>query len=175
MANLVWVDLEMTGLEPEDCVILEIAVIITDLELNIIAEGPDLIIHVNDDQLNNMDEWCTKTFAESGLTEESRKSKLSLEEAEKQVLEFVKIHCKEKECYLAGNSIHHDKRFLIRYMSKLVDFLHYRMVDVSTIKVLRECWHPNVNPPPKKLKHRALEDIKESIEELKFYRTNIFK
>ena len=172
--KLVWVDLEMSGLNPEKNVILEIAVIITDINLNVIEEGPDLIIHASDEELNNMSKWCTKQFGESGLTEKSRESTISIEDAEKQVLEFVKKHCTEKECYLAGNSVWMDKMFLMKHMPKVVDYMHYRIVDVTGIKLLAESWL-NAIPPEKKLLHRAMDDIKESIEELKYYRKNVFK
>ncbi|MBT4539322.1 oligoribonuclease [Candidatus Woesearchaeota archaeon] len=173
--NLVWIDLEMTGLDPDKDQILEIAVLITDKNLNVIAEGPELVIHQSDETLANMNEWCTEHFTESGLTEESRKSTISLEQAEQQVLEFVKQHCEPETAPLCGNSIWQDRRFIAKYMKKLNEYLHYRIIDVSSIKELTMRWYPQLEYPLKSEAHRALQDIKESIEELKFYKTTVFK
>ncbi|XP_068685332.1 probable oligoribonuclease [Montipora foliosa] len=175
--RLVWVDLEMTGLDVETCHIIEMACLVTDENLNIVKEGPDLVVHQPDSALNAMDEWCTKHHRESGLTEAVRASKISLTEAEDIFLQFVKQHTPHKQCPLAGNSVHADKRFLEKYMPRFMDHLHYRIVDVSTIKELCRRWYPNIyrDVPPKREKHRALEDIKESITELQFYKQTIFK
>lgn len=173
--NLVWIDLEMTGLDVDECRIIEIATLITDSELNIIATGPELVIHQPDELLDAMDEWNTKHHGESGLTEAVRKSTISEEEAERRTLEFIKTYCDERSAPLCGNSVWQDRRFLDRYMPKLEAYLHYRIIDVSSIKEVVRRWYPsNVRPPKKGDTHRALDDIKESIEELRFYRENIF-
>jgi len=175
--RLVWVDLEMTGLDIDTCHIIEMACLITDENLHIIAEGPDLVIHQPDSALEAMDEWCTKHHGESGLTAAVRASKISLPQAEKTFLDFIKQYTPHKECPLAGNSVHADKKFLDKYMPKFMDHLHYRIVDVSTIKELCRRWYPKTyeQVPKKKEQHRALEDIKESIIELQFYKQTIFK
>lgn len=167
----------MTGLDVETCHIIEMACLVTDENLNIIAEGPDLVIHQPDSVLEAMDEWCTKHHGASGLTAAVRASKINLSEAEQTFLDFVRQHTPRQRCPLAGNSVHADKRFLDKYMPKFMDYLHYRIVDVSTIKELCRRWYPKVYPevPQKKEKHRALEDIKESITELQFYKQTIFK
>lgn len=173
--NLVWIDLEMTGLELEQCTILEIATIITDSDLEVIAEGPDLVIHHDDEILDAMDEWNTKHHGQSGLTEAVKKSTLTLEEAEEQTLEFIQKYCKENTAPLCGNSIWQDRRFLGKYMPRLEGYLHYRIIDVSSIKEVVRRWYPTgVRPPGKGQSHRALDDIRESIEELRYYRKNVF-
>lgn len=175
--RIVWMDLEMTGLDTAKDHILEAAVLITDADLEIVAEGPNLIIHQPDSILDAMGEWCKKTHGESGLTEASRQSKISVQVAQEIILDFVSKHTNIGECPLAGNSIGEDKRFLNVYMPKLINHFHYRIIDVSTIKELCRRWYPDVlkQAPRKKLTHRALEDIKESIAELKYYRGNLFK
>ncbi len=172
---LVWVDLEMSGLDPESCQILEIAAIITDGELNVIAEGPDLVIHQPDAVLEAMDEWCTRQHGQSGLTAAVKASPVSLQEAEAQVLALLKAHCPAGKSPLCGNSIGHDRRFLIRYMPALAGYISYRNIDVSSIKELVRRWYPQVSAPPKRETHRALDDIRESIAELRFYRQNVFR
>ncbi|MDC0534535.1 oligoribonuclease [Francisellaceae bacterium] len=174
--NLVWIDLEMTGLEPETDTIIEIASIITDPELNIIAEGPALAIHESDEVLANMNKWCRKTHKKSGLTERVRQSEITLEQAEKQTLDFVKEYTFENTSPLCGNSIWQDRRFLNKYMPSLDAHFHYRLLDVSTLKILSSHWYPDVfNGVSKDSKHLALDDIRESIEELKYYREKIFQ
>lgn len=175
--RLVWVDLEMTGLDVEKCHIIEMACLITDENLNVIQEGPEVVIHQPDSALDAMDKWCTKHHGESGLTAAVKASKISLEQAEETFLDFVKLHTPPKKCPLAGNSVHADRRFLEKYMPRFMDHLHYRIVDVSTIKELCWRWYPKTyqQVPEKKEKHRALEDIKESIAELQFYKQAIFK
>lgn len=175
-AHLFWVDLEMSGLDPEKEHILEIASIITDAELNIIAEGPELVIHQPDELLDAMDAWNTKHHTESGLVERVRHSSISLKEAETQTLRFAEAHFAKGQVPLAGNSIHQDRRFLFKYMPSLSNYLHYRNVDVSTVKELVRRWYPEVCEalPPKKNSHRALDDIRESINELSFYRDHVF-
>ena len=174
--NLVWMDLEMSGLDPKTCVILEIATLITDKDLNLIAQGPTLVVHQPDHILDNMDDWNKKHHQKSGLTPAVRASTINLSMAEEQTLNFIAQYCKEKSSPLCGNTIYQDRRFLIEYMPKLESYLHYRLVDVSTIKELVKRWYgPEFESPQKKQKHKALDDILETIEELKFYRQNVFK
>lgn len=174
---LVWVDLEMTGLDPDKERIIEAAILLTDAQLNIKAEGPNLIIHQPDDVLSAMDEWNTEHHGGSGLTERVRESTISDGDAEAQLLAFVKEHCAERKAPLAGNSIHQDRRFIQRYMPSLDAYLHYRNVDVSTVKELVRRWYPEVfeNAPKKSGAHRALDDIRESIAELQYYKEHAFR
>lgn len=175
-SNLVWMDLEMTGLDPKTCFIIEIASIVTDKDLNLIAQGPSLVIHQPQPVLDAMDDWNKKHHGESGLMEAVQKSTTSLEEAEKQTLAFISQYSKAKSSPLCGNTIYQDRRFLIEYMPTLENYLHYRLVDVSTIKELVKRWYgPEFQSPQKKQKHKALDDILETIEELKFYRKMVFK
>ncbi|XP_068244798.1 probable oligoribonuclease [Palaemon carinicauda] len=175
--RLVWIDLEMTGLDVEKETIMEAAVLITDSELTVVAEGPNIVLKVEDSLLDNMNDWCKEHHGKSGLTDKCRSSKISLAAAEDQLLQFVAQHTEKGKAPLAGNSVHADKRFLDKYMPKLMKHLHYRIVDVSTVKELCRRWYPEdfTNAPAKKLSHRALDDIKESIEELRYYRSAIFK
>ncbi|KAK8405799.1 hypothetical protein O3P69_001938 [Scylla paramamosain] len=175
--RLVWVDLEMTGLDVSKEEIMEAAVIVTDSDLNIVAEGPNLVLKVEDKVLDNMNDWCKEHHGKSGLTEACRKSTISLSAAEDQLLQFVANHTEKGKAPLAGNSVHADKKFLDKYMPKLMKHLHYRIVDVSTVKELCRRWYPEQfsAAPTKKVSHRALEDIKESIEELSYYKSSIFK
>ena len=175
---LVWIDLEMTGLDPEVDVILEIAVVVTDGSLESIIEGPGLVIHADDSALNNMAPVVQEMHALSGLTDAVRKSAATVAEAERLALEFVKGHIPDPgQAPLAGNSIHADRAFLRRHMPDLEAWFHYRNVDVSTIKELTRRWNPDVleNAPEKGGGHRALADILESINELKYYRETVFK
>ena len=174
--NLVWIDLEMTGLDPEKEKIIEMATIVTDSELNLVAEGPVIAIHQPDSLLNAMDEWCTRTHGESGLTQRVKDSKISEREAELQTIEFLKQHVAPGKSPLCGNSIGQDRRFLVRYMPELEDFFHYRNLDVSTIKELARRWRPDVLAGVKKKgSHLALDDIRDSIDELRHYRATFFK
>ncbi len=176
--ELVWLDLEMTGLDPKRHRIIEIASIITDSDLNIIAEGPDLVINAHDKILERMNDFVHEMHHRSGLIKEVKKSKITIEEAEKQTLEFIEKHLGTKyRPPLCGNSIGTDRRFLDAQMNTLEQRLHYRVVDVTSIKELVKRWHPEINAivPPKKENHRALGDIIESIDELKFYRKHLFK
>lgn len=168
---LVWMDLEMTGLEPERDVIIEIATLVTDNDLNVIAEGPVLAVHQPDVLLNAMDEWNTKTHGESGLVKRVQESRTNARAAELQTLEFLRQHMAAGSSPLCGNSIHQDRRFLVKYMPELEAFFHYRNIDVSTVKELAKRWQPEVvDSFKKKGSHQALDDILESIAELKHYR-----
>lgn len=174
--NLVWMDLEMTGLDPEKDVILEIATIITDSQLKVLKEGPCMAIHQPEDVLARMDPWCIEHHGASGLTKKVRESKVTLGEAERVTLNFIKDYCPEKVAPLCGSSIHQDRRFLVRYMPEISNYLHYRMIDVSTVKELVNRWYPfDRRPPAKPQNHLAMEDIRESINELVFYRDNFFR
>jgi oligoribonuclease len=173
--HLVWLDLEMTGLNPNTHTIVEIATLITDIELNILAEGPVIAIRHDQETLSKMESWSLKTHTNSGLLRRIIDSQITMLFAEEQTLEFVSRYCPAKTSPLCGNSIGHDRRFLERYMPKFYDYLHYRNVDVSTVKELVSRWYPNgIALPKKKAAHLALEDIHESIRELKFYRENYF-
>ncbi|MBO6848847.1 MAG: oligoribonuclease [Marinobacter sp.] len=174
--NLVWIDLEMTGLDPEKEKIIEMATIVTDSELNLVAEGPVIAIHQPDSLLNAMDEWCTRTHGESGLTQRVKDSKISEREAELATIKFLKQHVAPGKSPLCGNSIGQDRRFLVKYMPELEDFFHYRNLDVSTIKELARRWRPDVLAGVKKKgSHLALDDIRDSIDELRHYRATFFK
>ena len=174
--NLVWIDMEMTGLNPEKEGIIEIATIVTDSDLNILEEGPDLVIRQSDKLLKKMDDWNQTHHQKSGLLDKVKKSKITVKQAEVKTLRFIKKYCLHKKATLCGNSVHHDRRFIIRYMPQLDDFLHYRIIDVSSIKDLVRRWYPKNKAIPKKNEtHRALADIRESIEELRFYRKHYFK
>lgn len=174
--NLVWLDLEMTGLDHRENVIIEIATIVTDAQLNVLAEGPSLAIHQPDADLAKMDEWCTKTHGESGLTERVRNSSISVAEAERRTIEFVQQWVGEGESPLCGNSIGTDRRFLLEYMPRLDAFFHYRSIDVSTLKELARRWKPDAYQSfDKEGSHIALDDIRESIAELKHYRRSFLQ
>lgn len=169
--NLIWIDLEMTGLDPQKERIIEIATIITDKDLNILAEGPVLAIHQSDELLDKMSEWCVKTHTENGLVERVRASKLTERAAELQTLDFLKRWVPKGTSPICGNSIAQDKRFLYEYMPELADYFHYRHLDVSTLKELANRWKPEMLKKfSKQNTHLALDDIRESINELKFYR-----
>ena len=174
--NLIWIDLEMTGLEPSTDKVLEVASIVTDSDLNILAEGPEIAIYQPDYVLENMDEWCINQHGKSGLTERCRQSKISEQEACELTIDFLKDYVPAGKSPMCGNSICQDRRFMHEHMRSLEDFFHYRNLDVSTIKELARRWRPNlVSDYKKKGAHLALEDIRESIEELKRYREFFFK
>lgn len=174
--NLIWIDLEMTGLDPEHEVIIEIATIITDSQLNIIAEGPSLAIKQPDSILDAMDAWCTKQHGQSGLTERVRQSTISVDNAEQQTLAFIKQYVTKGASPMCGNTVSHDRRFLARYMPELEAYFHYRHIDVSTVKELARRWKPEaLEGLTKQGAHLALDDIRESISELQHYRKNFFK
>jgi len=173
--NLVWIDCEFTGLDPTENRIIEIATIITDAELNIIAEGPCLVINQPADLLAGMDEWNTTHHTGSGLVEKVLASEIDDAEAERQTLEFVREHTNSKSSPLCGNTISQDRRFLRRYMPELHAHFHYRSIDVSTVKELAKRWNPDIPSMEKAGGHRALDDIRESVAELAYYRERIFK
>jgi oligoribonuclease len=174
--NLIWLDLEMTGLEPEVDVILEIATIITDSQLNILAEGPVFAIHQSDDTLENMSQWCVEHHGNSGLTQRCRDSQVTIENASQQTIKFIEQYVPKGISPMCGNSIGQDRRFINKYMQEFEDFFHYRNLDVSTVKELARRWKPEVLIKVTKTgAHLALDDIRESIAELKIYQTNFFK
>ena len=175
--NLIWIDLEMTGLDTFNDRIIEIATIMTDAQLNILAEGPVLAIHQSDEALNGMDEWNTRQHGQSGLVERVRNSTLDEAEAERQTIEFLSEYVAEGVSPMCGNSICQDRRFMARCMPKLEAFFHYRNLDVSTIKELMKRWAPpNVLSGFKKGgSHLAMDDTRDSIRELRFYREAFFK
>jgi len=174
--NLIWIDLEMTGLVPETDVIIEIATLVTDSELNILAEGPTMAVHQSDAILGGMDEWNTKQHGKSGLTQRVKDSSINTAEAEQATIAFLEKWVPKNKSPICGNSICQDRRFLARHMPKLEAYFHYRNLDVSTIKELTRRWAPDVMKGfQKDSKHLALDDIRDSIEELKFYRKNVFK
>ena len=174
-SNLVWIDLEMTGLDPTRDVILEAAVLITDAQLEIIASGPVIAVQRSTTELAVMNEWNRRTHHGSGLIKRVRDSDVSVEQAEQEILEFVQQWTLKGSSPLCGNSIHQDKRFLYQEMPKLVDWLNYRLVDVSTVKELAKRWYPELPKFVKQESHRALDDIQESIAELRWYREQVFK
>ncbi len=165
----------MTGLDADKEVIIEIATLITDSELNILEEGPCIAIHQRDEILDKMDEWNTKHHNASGLVKRVRESLIKQEEAEKRTLEFIKKYCPKGISPLCGNSIHQDRKFLYKYMRDLHDYMHYRSIDVTSIKELVNRWYPDGPKFPKKSnEHMALTDIRESLQELVFYRQHYF-
>ena len=173
--EMVWMDLEMTGLDLKTESIIEIATIITDGELNIIAQGPNLAIKVDDELLDNMDEWNTTHHTSSGLVDRIRNEGVTLQEAITQTCDFLNENIEAGTPPLCGNSIHNDRAFLAKEMPEVLELLHYRIIDVSTIKELSNRWYPDNPRHHKKESHRALDDIIESIEELRHYRETLFK
>jgi len=173
---LVWIDMEMTGLSPERDRIIEIATIITDTNLAVVAEGPVLAVHQPETTLEGMDEWNTRTHTGTGLVDRVLASTVDERHAEKETLRFIQKYVPRNKSPLCGNSICQDRRFLARYMSELESYLHYRNLDVSTVKELAKRWHPDLaNGFEKQGTHRALDDIRESIEELRYYRTHFLR
>jgi len=169
--NLIWIDLEMTGLVPEKDNIIEIATVVTDADLNVLAEGPSVAIHQDNKHLDSMDEWNTRQHTKSGLVQRVKESEISVNEAEKQTLDFLMKYVDQGASPMCGNSICQDRRFLYNYMPRLEKFFHYRHIDVSTIKELAVRWKPDVVTTSfKQSKHLALSDIYDSINELKYYR-----
>jgi oligoribonuclease len=175
-SHLVWIDLEMTGLDPDSDLIIEIATIVTDKNLNILAQGPVLAVHQSDAALAAMDDWNQHHHGQSGLIKRVKASTIDDAEAEQQTLEFIKKWVPEKTSPLCGNSIGQDRRFLYRYMPALEAYFHYRNIDVSTLKELAARWAPHVRDGFKKeSSHQALDDIIESIEELRYYREHFIR
>ncbi len=173
--NLIWIDLEMTGLDPETHKIIEIATIVTDAQLNILAEGPVLAIHQNEQELQKMDDWCTTTHTNSGLVERVKASEINEQQAVSQTIEFLQQWVPQGVSPICGNSIGQDRRFLYKHMPQLESYFHYRYIDVSTLKELTRRWKPEVlDGFSKQGSHLALDDIRESIAELKYYRQTIF-
>lgn len=173
--NLIWIDLEMTGLNPEKERIIEMAVIITDSQLTVLAESPVIAIHQSDELLNSMDNWNTKQHHSSGLVERVRASTTTEAAAEAMMLEFLKQYVPAGKSPMCGNTVYQDRRFLVRYMPELERYFHYRLLDVSTLKELALRWAPRIyNGLQKESKHLALDDVRDSIAELKYYRANLF-
>ena len=169
--NLIWIDLEMTALIPEHDVIIEIATVVTDAQLNVVDEGPSIAIHQSNELLDGMDEWNTNQHNHSGLVKRVQESKISIAEAESQTLNFLMKYVDLGASPMCGNSICQDRRFLYNYMPDLEKFFHYRHIDVSTLKELAVRWKPNIiSTSYKKSRHLALSDIYDSIDELKHYR-----
>ncbi|HJV85478.1 MAG TPA: oligoribonuclease [Noviherbaspirillum sp.] len=174
--NLVWVDMEMTGLDPDNDRIIEVAVVVTDSELNVLAEGPVFAIHQPDEVLNRMDAWNKGTHGRSGLIDRVKASTISEADAEKALIDFLKHFVPSGKSPMCGNSICQDRRFMARGMPKLEAFFHYRNLDVSTLKELCKRWKPSIASGFKKhQKHTALADIIESVEELRYYRTHFIQ
>ncbi len=169
-------DMEMSGLDPETERILEVAVLVTDQELKVVAEGPNLVLHQPESVLAAMDAWNTTHHGQSGLLTRVRESTVDEGQASSALLSFLAEHTHKKKAPLAGNSIHQDRRFVARYLPEVEDWLHYRNIDVSTIKELVRRWYPRqyADRPPKKGSHRAMDDLLESIAELKYYRESVF-
>lgn len=174
--NLIWIDLEMTGLDPQNDFILEIATVVTDKDLNVIAEGPELVIHQDEAVLASMDQWNQEHHGQSGLIERVNQSGITERGAEQQTLGFLQQWVPSGSSPICGNSICQDRRFLYRCMPKLEEYFHYRNLDISTIKELMQRWAPSLNEGfKKKSSHRAMDDILESIDELKYYREHFFR
>jgi oligoribonuclease len=173
--NLTWIDLEMSGLDPDRHVILEIATIVTNGELDIMAEGPNVVIHHPQEALATIDDWSKTQHDASGLLAKVRLSSYDTAAAEATTLDFLRQYVREGESPLCGNSIWQDRRFLSRYMPALNAFFHYRNIDVSTVKELANRWYPSLPKPKKRKDHLALGDIKESIGELRYYREKVFR
>ncbi|EOC1286366.1 oligoribonuclease [Cronobacter muytjensii] len=174
--NLIWIDLEMTGLDPRQDRIIEIATLVTDADLNILAEGPVIAVHQSDEQLALMDDWNVRTHTASGLVERVKASTMGEREAELATIEFLKEWVPAGKSPICGNSIGQDRRFLFKYMPELEAYFHYRYLDVSTLKELARRWKPDVLNGLKKLNtHQALDDIRESVAELAYYREHFIK
>ena len=174
--NLCWLDMEMTGLDPERERIIEVAMIITDSDLNVLAQSEVYVVHQSDELLDGMDAWNTATHGRTGLTQRVRESQLTEAEVEQKLLDFIAQWIPEKATPMCGNSIHQDRRFMVKYMPRLEAYFHYRNLDVSTLKELAKRWNPPVaKGVVKRGSHQALDDILESIEEMRYYRENFLK
>lgn len=171
--RLIWIDMEMTGLDPDTDVVIEIASIVTTTDLEVLAEGPVIAIHQSDPTLARMDEWNTSTHGESGLVERVRASSVDETAATEQTLEFLREWVKPNTSPMCGNSIGQDRRFMARHMPELEAFFHYRNLDVTTLKLLAGYWRKDLPSHPKQNAHEALADIRESIEELRYYREHL--
>lgn len=172
---MVWIDLEMTGLDPKQDRIIEIATVITNKHLEVIAEGPSLAIHQSDKVISKMNEWCVKQHGASGLTERVKGSKISVRKAEQMTLEFLQEYVPEGISPMCGNTVYQDRRFMYKYMPTLERYFHYRNFDVSVLKMIAQRWYPQVSKGyRKKTKHLALSDIYDSIDEMKYYMKNMF-
>ncbi len=169
--HLIWIDLEMTGLEPDTDVIIEIATIVTDADLNVLAQGPSLAVHQSDDVLSNMNAWCIDQHGKSGLTQRVRESQVSCADAEQMTIDFLTQYVDAGVSPMCGNSIGQDRRFLVKYMPQLAEYFHYRNLDVSTLKELARRWRPElVDGLTKNGSHLAMDDVIDSIAELAYYR-----
>ena len=172
--RLIWIDLEMTGLDPERHVILEIGSLVTDDRLDIVAEGPDIAIKYPEDILSFMDTWSREHHESSGLMDRVRESPYDCRRAERETIGFISEYCEKGESPLCGNSVWQDRRFLVKYMPDLEAYLHYRNIDVSSVKELIRRWYPSLSPFQKQKTHTAMSDIRESVRELMYYRKNVF-
>lgn len=174
--TLIWIDMEMTGLEPESDRVIEIATLITDADLNTLAEGPVVAVHQSDLVLAGMDEWNQRTHGDSGLVARVRTSQSDEADAEQQTLDFLREYAETGSSPMCGNSVHQDRRFLVKYMPTLEAFFHYRNLDVSTVKELARRWRPELLAGFNKTgSHQALDDIRDSVSELQYYREHFFK
>jgi len=174
--RLIWLDMEMTGLDPEKERIIEVAVVVTEPDLTVVAEGPVIVVHQSNELLDAMDHWNTSTHGRSGLTEKVRASTIDEAQAQATLIAFLAQHVPAGKSPMCGNTIGQDRRFMVRYMPKLEEFFHYRNLDVSTLKELARRWRPDVYKGfDKKSRHEALADIYESIDELKYYREHFLK
>lgn len=168
--NLVWIDFEMTGLDPEQHTVIQAAVIVTDINLNVLAESEEIVIHASEKDLDRASDWVRDTFGESGLLQQVRESKVTMQDAEKSLLEVIRKYVGPKLSPLCGNSVHVDRKFMEKYLPNLNAHLHFRNIDVSSLKQLVRMWYPDLSFFEKKETHTALEDIRESIAELRFYK-----
>jgi len=174
--NLIWIDLEMTGLNQDKDRIIEIATVVTDTNLEVLAEGPVFAIHQSEHILNSMDEWNTKHHGDSGLIDRIKASKIQESEAEAETIEFLMHHIPCGKSPMCGNTVYQDRKFLYKYMPKLEQYFHYRNLDVSSLKILAKRWNPDImHDFKKKSKHIALQDIHDSIAELKYYREHFLR
>ena len=174
-SNLIWIDLEMTGLDPDNDYIIEIATVVTDAQLNLIEKGPVIAVHQSDEILAGMDAWNTDQHGGSGLTKRVRQSRYDTAQAERETLEFLARHVPANTSPMCGNTICQDRRFLYRHMRELERYFHYRHLDVSTVKELARRWAPDLPGYPKGSSHLAMDDILDSIKELGYYRKHVFR